>query len=363
MRRQAQQARHRHAGSRYLRFAGTQRLRHRRQPQRALVAVSTGLLEQMTAEEAEAVLGHEVSHVANGDMVTLALIQGVLNTFVIALSRVVGYLVDQALSSRDQEYRGPGIGYWITSMVMEVVFGLLASLVVMWFSRWREFHADAGGAELAGRGKMIAALERLRQLSEPSQLPSQMAAFGINGGGRRPAQAVHDHPPLEERIEALRRRAKPRREPRDSGPLRRVAAQLEYWRKSKSICGLVSATMLPCTSVTPNCQMLAICGAVDTPAATTRTFSSWACSASPAIDWRLFSSLDLAKRSIRLPSSLCNRVPVLAAGGRNAACRRSGIAPSRSPIPQAGRRASCRVSSKPVVGVAFLDFQHQMVAR
>ncbi len=174
----------------------------------ALVAVSTGLLEQMTAEEAEAVLGHEVSHVANGDMVTLALIQGVLNTFVIALSRVVGYLVDQALSSRDQEYRGPGIGYWITSMIMEVVFGLLASLVVMWFSRWREFHADAGGAELAGRGKMIAALERLRQLSEPSQLPSQMAAFGINGGlGDGLRKLFMTHPPLEERIEALRRRA------------------------------------------------------------------------------------------------------------------------------------------------------------
>ena len=174
----------------------------------ALVAVSTGLLEQMTAEEAEAVLGHEVSHVANGDMVTLALIQGVLNTFVIALSRVVGYLVDQALSSRDQEYRGPGIGYWITSMIMEVVFGLLASLVVMWFSRRREFHADAGGAELAGRGKMIAALERLRQLSEPSQLPSQMAAFGINGGlGDGLRKLFMTHPPLEERIAALRRQA------------------------------------------------------------------------------------------------------------------------------------------------------------
>ncbi len=174
----------------------------------ALVAVSTGLLAQMTAEEAEAVLGHEVSHVANGDMVTLALIQGVLNTFVIALSRVVGYLVDQALSSRNQEYRGPGIGYWITSMLMEIVFGLLASLVVMWFSRQREFHADTGGAKLAGSGKMIAALERLRQLSEPSRLPSQMAAFGINGGlsdGLR--KLFMTHPPLEERIAALRRQA------------------------------------------------------------------------------------------------------------------------------------------------------------
>ena len=128
----------------------------------ALVAISTGLLQQMTAEEAEAVLGHEVSHVANGDMVTLSLLQGVLNTFVIALSRIIGYLVDQALSSRNEERSGPGIGYWITSMVLEIVFGLLASLIVMWFSRQREFHADAGGARLAGRGKMIAALERLR---------------------------------------------------------------------------------------------------------------------------------------------------------------------------------------------------------
>jgi heat shock protein HtpX len=170
----------------------------------ALVAVSTGLMEQMNAEEVEAVLGHEVSHVANGDMVTLTLIQGVLNTFVIALSRVVGYLVDQALS-RGGEYRGPGIGYYITSFIMEIVFGFLASLVVMWFSRQREFHADAGGARLAGRGKMIAALERLRQLHEPSQLPSQMAAFGINGGlGEGLRKLLMTHPPLEERIAALR---------------------------------------------------------------------------------------------------------------------------------------------------------------
>lgn len=173
----------------------------------ALVAISTGLLQQMTAEEAEAVLGHEVSHVANGDMVTLSLLQGVLNTFVIALSRVVGYLLDQALSSRNsEEYRGPGIGYYITSMVLELVFGFLASLIVMWFSRYREFHADAGGARLAGRGKMIAALERLRQLHEPSQLPSQMAAFGINGGlGEGLRKLLMTHPPLEERIAALRR--------------------------------------------------------------------------------------------------------------------------------------------------------------
>lgn len=170
----------------------------------ALVAVSTGLLEQMSADEVEAVLGHEVSHVANGDMVTLSLIQGVLNTFVIVLSRVVGYLVDQFLSRG--ENRGPGIGYWITSMILEIVFGLLASLIVMWFSRHREFHADAGGARLAGRGKMIAALERLQQLHEPSQLPSQMAAFGINGGlGDGLRKLLMTHPPLEERIAALRR--------------------------------------------------------------------------------------------------------------------------------------------------------------
>jgi heat shock protein HtpX len=172
----------------------------------ALVAVSTGLLQQMSADEVEAVLGHEVSHVANGDMVTLSLIQGVLNTFVIVLSRVIGYLVDQLLSRG--ENRGPGIGYWITSIALEIVFGLLASLIVMWFSRHREFHADAGGARLAGRGKMIAALERLRQLHEPSQLPSQMAAFGINGGlGDGLRRLFMTHPPLEERIEALRRQA------------------------------------------------------------------------------------------------------------------------------------------------------------
>jgi len=172
----------------------------------ALVAVSTGLLEQMSAEEVEAVLGHEVSHVANGDMVTLSLLQGVLNTFVIVLARVVGYLVDQALSRG--ENRGPGIGYFLTSFVMELLFGFLASLIVMWFSRYREFHADAGGARLAGRGKMIAALERLRQLHEPSQLPSQMAAFGINGGlGDGLRKLLMTHPPLEERIEALRRQA------------------------------------------------------------------------------------------------------------------------------------------------------------
>ena len=170
----------------------------------ALVAVSSGLLQQMSADEAEAVLGHEVSHVANGDMVTLSLLQGVLNTFVIVLSRIVGSVVDQGLA-RGQDNRGSGIGYYLTSMVLELLFGLLASLIVMWFSRHREFHADAGGARLAGRGKMIAALERLQQLHEPSRLPSQMAAFGINGGlaqGLR--KLLTTHPPLEERIAALR---------------------------------------------------------------------------------------------------------------------------------------------------------------
>lgn len=172
----------------------------------ALVAVSTGLLQQMSAEEAEAVLGHEVTHVANGDMVTLSLLQGVLNTFVIVLARVVGYAVDQFLAKDNQ--RGPGIGYYLASFVMELLFGFLASLIVMWFSRYREFHADAGGARLASRSKMIAALERLQQLHEPSQLPSQMAAFGINGGlsdGLR--KLLMTHPPLEERIAALRQQA------------------------------------------------------------------------------------------------------------------------------------------------------------
>lgn len=170
----------------------------------ALVAVSTGLLQQMSRDEVEAVLGHEVSHVANGDMVTMTLLQGVLNTFVIALSRVVGYAVDQALS-RGNDSRGPGIGYFITSMLAQVVFGMLASLIVMAFSRHREFHADSGGANLAGRAKMIAALERLQQMHEPSTLPGDIAAFGINGGlsdGLR--KLLMTHPPLEERIAALR---------------------------------------------------------------------------------------------------------------------------------------------------------------
>jgi heat shock protein HtpX len=166
----------------------------------ALVAVSTGLLERMTREEAEAVLGHEVSHVANGDMVTLTLIQGVLNTFVIFLSRAIGYFVDRVVL-KNQE--GPGLGYFLTHIVLEILFGILASIVVMWFSRQREFRADAGGARLAGRGSMIAALQRLQSLQEESHLPEKVAAFGIKG---RPGWMAlfSTHPPLEQRIEALR---------------------------------------------------------------------------------------------------------------------------------------------------------------
>lgn len=171
----------------------------------ALVAVSTGLLHKMTKAEAEAVLGHEVSHVANGDMVTLTLIQGVVNTFVMFFARLIGLAIDNLMRGDRGGHRGPGIGFWVGTMFAEVILGFLATMVVMWFSRWREFHADAGGAELAGRAKMIAALERLRALHEPSQLPSEMAAFGINGGlGTGLKKLFLSHPPLEERIAALR---------------------------------------------------------------------------------------------------------------------------------------------------------------
>src|SRR5690625_4272793 len=146
----------------------------------ALVAVSTGLLRSMSKDEAEAVLGHEVSHVANGDMVTLALLQGVLNTFVIFLARVIGGIIDRAVFRRgDNSYGGYGIGYFAIVIVLEIVFGLLASMIVMWFSRYREFRADAGGARLAGRDKMIAALERLQASYGQSHLPEQVKAFGI----------------------------------------------------------------------------------------------------------------------------------------------------------------------------------------
>ena len=168
---------------------------------KALVAVSTGLLGSMSRDEAEAVLGHEVSHVANGDMITLALIQGVVNTFVIFLSRVIGHLVDRVVFKTE---RGHGPAFWITAIVAELVLGVLASVIVMWFSRQREFRADQGGASLAGRQKMIAALERLKQRM-PQPLPDQLAAFGISGGvGSGLKRLFMSHPPLDERIEALK---------------------------------------------------------------------------------------------------------------------------------------------------------------
>ena len=171
----------------------------------SLVAVSTGLLRAMNRDEAEAVLGHEMSHVANGDMVTMALIQGVLNTFVIFLSRIVGRMLDAALSGNRNDDR-PGFFYYIIVMVLDLVFGLFASIIAMAFSRWREFRADAGGARLAGTPKMIAALERLALNQGQSTLPAQIRAFGISGGmahGLR--RLMLSHPPLGERIEALRR--------------------------------------------------------------------------------------------------------------------------------------------------------------
>ncbi len=169
----------------------------------ALVAVSSGLLQNMSRDEAEAVLGHEISHVANGDMVTLALIQGVVNTFVVFFAKLFGILVDNLLRRDDEERSGPGIGAFIAEIVAQLVLGVLASMIVMWFSRLREFRADAGGANLAGRQKMIAALERLKINHEQATLPQQIAAFGISGGGGF-ARLFMTHPPLEERIEALR---------------------------------------------------------------------------------------------------------------------------------------------------------------
>jgi heat shock protein HtpX len=171
----------------------------------ALVAVSTGLLQRMSREEAEAVLGHEVSHIANGDMVTLTLIQGVVNTFVFFLARVIGYLVDRVILKNEREY---GIGYFVTTFAAEMLLGILATMIVLWFSRRREFRADAGGAKLAGREKMIAALQRLQATHEETTLPAQMKAFGIRGGGTM-GRLFMSHPPLEERIEALRGTARP----------------------------------------------------------------------------------------------------------------------------------------------------------
>lgn len=169
----------------------------------ALVAVSTGLLQNMDQDEAEAVLGHEIAHVANGNMVTMALLQGVLNTFVIVLARVVGGIIDSALSGNREG--GRGFAYYIIVFALEMVFGLFATMIAMWFSRRREFRADAGGAQLAGRSKMIAALERLSLNHGQNTLPSQVQAFGISGGvGEGLRRLFLSHPPLTERIAALR---------------------------------------------------------------------------------------------------------------------------------------------------------------
>lgn len=164
----------------------------------SLVAVSTGLLNAMNAEEVEAVVGHEMSHVANGDMVTMALMQGVLNTFVYFFATVIGYAVDKAVFKTE---RGTGPAYYIVQFLAQIVLGILASMLVMWFSRYREFRADAGGANLAGKAKMISALRALQRAQEPEPLPGQLAAFGINGRGAM--RLFMSHPPLEERIAAL----------------------------------------------------------------------------------------------------------------------------------------------------------------
>jgi heat shock protein HtpX len=167
----------------------------------ALVAVSSGLLQSMSRDEAEAVLAHEVSHVANGDMVTLALIQGVVNTFVMFFSRVIGHVIDRVVFKNE---RGHGPAYFITLIIAQMVLGVLASIIVMWFSRQREFRADAGAASLEGKQKMIAALQRLQQ-AHTAPLPEQMAAQGISGGvGDGLKRLFMTHPPLEERIAALR---------------------------------------------------------------------------------------------------------------------------------------------------------------
>ena len=168
----------------------------------ALVAVSSGLLQNMDADEVEAVLGHEITHVSNGDMVTMGLIQGVINTFVIFLSRVIGHVVDRVVFKTE---RGYGPAYFITSIVAQIFLSIIASVIVMWFSRRREFRADAGGASLAGRKKMIAALQALQRGNEPKDLPGEFAAFGISGGlGTGVKKLFMSHPPLEERITALR---------------------------------------------------------------------------------------------------------------------------------------------------------------
>ncbi|MDD2723678.1 MAG: protease HtpX [Methylovulum sp.] len=165
----------------------------------ALVAVSTGLLHNMNEAEVEAVIGHELTHVANGDMVTMALMQGVVNTFVFFFASIIGYVVDRTVFKTE---RGNGPAYYITQIAAQIVLGILASILVMWFSRRREFRADAGGAKLASTEKMIAALQALQRAHETPDMPAQLAAFGINGGGM--SRLFMTHPPLEERIAALR---------------------------------------------------------------------------------------------------------------------------------------------------------------
>jgi heat shock protein HtpX len=165
----------------------------------ALVAVSTGLLNNMKQEEVEAVLGHEISHVANGDMITLTLIQGVVNTFVIFAARAIGYVIDKVVFKNE---RGIGAGYYLTVFVLDILFGIVAMMIVAWFSRQREFRADAGGAHLAGRGKMVSALQSLSRAYGQTTLPKQVAAFGINGSIRN---LFATHPPIEQRIAALQR--------------------------------------------------------------------------------------------------------------------------------------------------------------
>jgi heat shock protein HtpX len=169
----------------------------------ALVAVSTGLLRSMNRDQISAVLGHEITHVANGDMVTLTLVQGVLNTFVMFLARIIGGVIDSALQGDRESNRGGGIGYFIIVMLLQFVFGILATIIVMWFSRWREFRADAGGARLASRTSMISALQTLSANHEATSLPKAVQAFGISGESAV-ARLFMSHPPIEERIAALR---------------------------------------------------------------------------------------------------------------------------------------------------------------
>jgi len=171
----------------------------------ALVAVSTGLMQRMNRDEVKAVLGHEVGHVANGDMVTLALIQGVVNAFVMFFARIIGDFVDRMLSSDDEEYTGPGIAFYVTSFIAEIILGILASTIVAWFSRRREFRADEAGADLVSPAAMISALNRLKETyDEPSEMNGEMVAFGISGG--KMANMFASHPPLDDRIDALRQR-------------------------------------------------------------------------------------------------------------------------------------------------------------